>query len=117
MYTDLLIGNNHCCVFFADNVPAKERVAEKKKPETYTASAEKVAAFQSSVLISKIKVAYKLKSHLGVTFRAKPFVYMDMDTLKGSIKDRSHGMEVVQEIGQLVSPDWLSDVWQGIGID
>jgi hypothetical protein len=78
-------------------------VGEKKKPETYTASAEKVAAFQNSTLMSKIRLAYKIKSHLGVTFRAKPFVYMDLETLKGSIKDRSHGMEVIQEIGQLVS--------------
>lgn len=86
----------------SDNVPAKERAAENKKPETYTASADKVAAFHSSHLISKIKLAYRLKSHLGVTFRAKPFVHMDIETLKGSIKDRAHGMEVIQEIGQLV---------------
>jgi len=89
-------------VWPVDNVPAKERTGEKKKPETYTASQEKVAEFQPSSLISKIKLAFRLKSHLGVSFRAKPFVHMDMETLKASIKDRSHGMEVIQEIGQLV---------------
>ncbi|CAG7833411.1 unnamed protein product, partial [Allacma fusca] len=84
-----------------NNVSSKEKV-EKKKPETYTANAEKVAAFQPPKLISKIKLAYHLKSHLGTTFRTKSYCQMDMETLKNSIKDRQHGQDVIQEMGTLV---------------
>lgn len=89
-------------VFFQkiDNVPAKDRVVESNKPETYTASAEKVSAFQPSSLISKVKLAYRLKSHLGVTFRSKKYVEMDMEGFKAMIKDRTQGHEVIQEIAQ-----------------
>jgi len=51
----------------------------KKKPETYTASDEKVKEFQSSSLVASIKQAFKLKSHLGVTFRTKQYVHMNME--------------------------------------
>ena len=66
-------------VLFVDNVSSKEKV-ETKKPETYTANAEKVSAFQPSTLISKFKLASRLKSHLGMTFRTKSYCQMDMDT-------------------------------------
>ena len=66
-------------LLLSDNVSSKEKV-EKKKPETYTANAEKVASFQPSQLISKVKLAYRLKSHLGTTFRTKSYCQMDLNT-------------------------------------
>jgi hypothetical protein len=92
MYTSFTLKHSllsSCCDFrrfkfysciFADNVSSRDKLVEvKKKPEIYTASDEKVKAFQSPALISKVKLAYRLKSHLGVTFRTKHYVNMNME--------------------------------------
>lgn len=61
-----------------------------------------MSSFNPLHLISKTKQAFRLKSHLGVTFRTKQYANADIEAIKNSIKDRNHGLEVIQELSQLL---------------